>query len=390
MSQRPYRTNRSWHTSQRQKPRQIWVFENELFTMIRSRRQWPDVERTCLTQPKLASCEERDSMGNTVLHLACRWNPPVTFIEAVIQADPRAVSCQNECGCVPLHLACLHKASPEVISVLLQADPASASICSNKKRTPVHYACHTEGGLPVESFRLVVEAAAPNALVLKDVSGQDTLCLLFDANKELLSEAVKAFNIIDPIVGCHGVFWEKVSMLIEPPPSLKKLPSDEGSVFDSKSASNLVHTLFHHKDCHPMLIYYAIFMHPYMSETQDDDGNLPLHIVCRKSHSKDEETNQVWRDMFSLLLKRYPNTSCTSNKDGKLPLDFCIESGKGWKNEIELIFHAHPTSILRQGTVNFTCFPHILSLVAAEKGAGRRLGAVFEMLRGKPDLMYLD
>eukprot|EP00957_Ditylum_brightwellii_P189979 14463022-Ditylum_brightwellii.AAC.1 len=72
------------------------------------------------------------------------------------------------------------------------------------KQTEETRPCHTEGGLPVESFRLVAETVSPDTLVLKDVSDQDTLCLLFDASKELLSEAVKAFHIINPIVGCHG------------------------------------------------------------------------------------------------------------------------------------------------------------------------------------------
>lgn len=384
MSQRPYRTNRSWQTSQRQKPRQMWVYENALFTMIRCRRQWLDVERMCINQPELASCENRDSMGNTVLHLVCRRNPPVALIEALIQADPKVVSCQNECGCVPLHLACLHKASPELIRSLLRIDAATASICSNKKRTPIHYACYTEGGLSVESLRLVVEAATPDSLLLKDVSGQDALSLLFGANKEVLSKAVRAFIRTDPIIGCRGLFWEKVSILIEPP-SQRKAPSNP---LDVKSSFNVVHTLLQRKDCHPKLIYYSMFMHPYEAENQDKNGNLPLHIVCSKTHGKDEEMNNVWREILCFLLKENPNFACKSNKDGKLPLDFAIESGKGWKDEIELILHAHPTAILRQDTINVLCFPRILSLVAT-KTWNRRLSVLFEILREKPELVYL-
>eukprot|EP00565_Helicotheca_tamesis_P003312 CAMPEP_0185727806 /NCGR_PEP_ID=MMETSP1171-20130828/3393_1 /TAXON_ID=374046 /ORGANISM="Helicotheca tamensis, Strain CCMP826" /LENGTH=387 /DNA_ID=CAMNT_0028396441 /DNA_START=94 /DNA_END=1257 /DNA_ORIENTATION=+ len=377
----PYRTNRVWQTPQRRPPARIWVYENELLTSIRSGWQWASVERLCRTKPEHASLEDRDMMGNTSLHLACRMKPPLSAIVGLIQAEPRAVSSKNESGCTPLHLASFHQASSEVISRLLKADSEVVATLSNVERTPIHYACMSKSGLSLDSFRLLVDAATNSILASKDASGQDPLCLLFDAHKRMISRAASISDLTDPIVGYQGDFWEKVLMLTGP---LRSSNLSRYVGFEMEIGS-LAHTLLHHKNCPPELVYFAMVMHPCESEGQDIDGNLPLHVVCHQSHEKDKEANKAWQNIVGLLLQQYPKSASISNKAGKLPLELAMESGRKWAGEIEPIFHAHPVAIVRQEAINFTYFPRVMYLASTNREA-RGFNAMFEILRGKPDL----
>lgn len=85
---------------------------------------------------KTASCTE------TILHLCCRFYPPIDILRAVYECNPSAVAERNETGRFPIHVACIGGASLKVIEFLIKKTSnlvATAQDVTGK--TPLHLAC---------------------------------------------------------------------------------------------------------------------------------------------------------------------------------------------------------------------------------------------------------
>lgn len=82
------------------------------------------------------------SAGMTPLHYACERKPPLEVVEALIEANPEAVSQRMmPGGCLPLHIACTWQSSPAVVGSLLSADPMTAKVVDELGNRPLHSAC---------------------------------------------------------------------------------------------------------------------------------------------------------------------------------------------------------------------------------------------------------
>jgi ankyrin repeat protein len=83
-----------------------------------------------------------DDRGATPLHIACWTNPPLSVVEALIQAFPGAIQDQDVHGDTPLHVALTNpETNPDVIQALLEACPSAASIPNKEGLYPLHKAC---------------------------------------------------------------------------------------------------------------------------------------------------------------------------------------------------------------------------------------------------------
>ncbi|CAB9503038.1 Ankyrin Repeat [Seminavis robusta] len=90
------------------------------------------------------------SASMTPLHYALERKPPVDVIEALLEANPEAVSQRMmPGGCLPMHIACTWQCSPTVISALLSADPTTAKVVDELGNRPLHAACFSGATFPV-------------------------------------------------------------------------------------------------------------------------------------------------------------------------------------------------------------------------------------------------
>jgi hypothetical protein len=79
--------------------------------------------------------------GNLLLHEACRIDPPLEFIEALLKANKDALSSKGEKGYLPLHYACACS-SAEVVARLLEENPDASKIRNESDlMLPLHIAC---------------------------------------------------------------------------------------------------------------------------------------------------------------------------------------------------------------------------------------------------------
>lgn len=135
--------------------------QSPFFCMVLN-RAWDDVLRRSRTRPQELDLQD-DSTGNTLLHEACRLDPPPDVIRA-LQATCRV---KNHQGATPLHLAASHRCSAEALRVLLDCaastprsetdDTSPTADLSNAGRSPMHYACMSFRGLEIDAFLLLLD-----------------------------------------------------------------------------------------------------------------------------------------------------------------------------------------------------------------------------------------
>lgn len=126
-----------------------------------SNRAWDDVLRRARSRPQELNLQD-DSTGNTLLHEACRLDPPADVIRA-LQGTCRVKNLQ---GATPIHIAASHRCSAEALRVLLDIakqtprerdDTSPTADLSNMGRAPVHYACMSFRGLEIDAFMLLLD-----------------------------------------------------------------------------------------------------------------------------------------------------------------------------------------------------------------------------------------
>jgi len=110
----------------------------------------------------------------------------------------------------------------------------------------------------------------------------------------------------------------------------------------------LLHTpLGNPKNAPPDLIQYILQTRPNEVSQKDEQGNLPLHIAAAttpfhspsssssspKHNHKNNNTeagDYYSKSVIEKLLSAYPHGAACVDRDGKLPLQLGIESGKHW------------------------------------------------------------
>lgn len=148
-----------------------------LFCMVRN-RAWEDVVRRAKKYPTEVFGKE-PSTGNTLLHVACRLDPPPEVVHA-LQENCRIPNLE---GATPLHIAASHRCSAASLQALLDVshnndsdkndndddstyktkDLTSATAdLSRMGRAPIHYACMSFRGLEIDAFRLLLDATLRN------------------------------------------------------------------------------------------------------------------------------------------------------------------------------------------------------------------------------------
>jgi hypothetical protein len=113
------------------------------------------------------------SASMTPLHYACERKPPVEVVQALLEANPEAVSQRMmPGGCLPLHIACTWHCSTTVISALLSADPTTAKVVDELGNRPLHAACFSGAIYPVIQDLL---SAYPKATLSRNNQGSQPI-----------------------------------------------------------------------------------------------------------------------------------------------------------------------------------------------------------------------
>jgi len=127
--------------------------------------------------------------GFTPLHYACERRPPVTVVEALISACPRAITTRAmPGGALPLHVACTWYAPVGVINALIVADRNGCKTPDELGNYPLHAACFS--GTSTQVFDTLLRAY-PKAVLVRNHQGslpdEITKRLRHDDRKQILA-----------------------------------------------------------------------------------------------------------------------------------------------------------------------------------------------------------
>lgn len=113
------------------------------------------------------------SASMTPLHYACERKPPLEVVQALIEANPEAVTVRMmPGGCLPLHIACTWHSSPAVVSALLAADPTTAKVVDELGNRPLHTSCFSGAAFSVVQDLL---ASYPKAVLSRNNQGSQPI-----------------------------------------------------------------------------------------------------------------------------------------------------------------------------------------------------------------------
>ena len=199
------------------------------------------------------------------LHKACVLQPPVSFIQKLIEAYPEGPKSKDQDGWLPLHCASFYGAGQEIIDGLLLANPNGAHAKDDEGRMALHYASLKAANEEVVSSLL---RANPKAAVSKDDEGR--LPIHHACSKGAPDGVVEA--------------------LLKVSPKGAQSKDDQGRLplhhaCRKKATERVVRTL--------------LTIYPRGAQVKDDQEKLPIHYACQ---------NGAGENIVNLLLTSYPES----------------------------------------------------------------------------------
>eukprot|EP00591_Stephanopyxis_turris_P001438 CAMPEP_0195507110 /NCGR_PEP_ID=MMETSP0794_2-20130614/619_1 /TAXON_ID=515487 /ORGANISM="Stephanopyxis turris, Strain CCMP 815" /LENGTH=346 /DNA_ID=CAMNT_0040633673 /DNA_START=208 /DNA_END=1248 /DNA_ORIENTATION=- len=242
---------------------------------------WSRVVSRTKTHPHEARFRNR--RGDTVLHLACHFDPPPIVIKSLLNAFPEAAILLNDYGCSPLHLACRAIASDEVIRQLLEVDMTAVLVKNQSNDTPLELLCWPR----IQSN--VIETA------LHWNTSELSLSSTLDANKDILAMFTR--------------IWKSACLLQKAAyhNSIRDDPLPNGKVF------RMVHACAAIKDCPLKMLRLAMKIHPTQLMESDEDDNLPLHLAIIRGGRKKWDNGSI-----DCILHAYPGAMTKQDKKSRL------------------------------------------------------------------------
>lgn len=308
---------------------------------------------------------------------------PVDAIRYLIRCCPESVSKIDIDGYIPLHYIIPHSHRSKiahqrnaqdrnqtnhiqnqvlVLNLLISADYNSSVKYlsrsdvtfspSDEACTPLYHAVSSirddflQHLCPTVDLISSLHIACPGAVSVKNKDSQDTpLALLYRRFSRQLDLSEKVFPGDKPRkeVLKHQMryktsamnTWKIILKLLMPTTSEEKRGVKNLKQRRNASDFYVVHAAVK-MQCPPNLIRYIIDTRPSEVSKTDEMGRLPLHIatITKPLSSSDDENNMggTHHSKFIIdeLLHAYPDGASCADRNGKLPLQLAVESGKFW------------------------------------------------------------
>jgi len=359
--------------------------EPELFDLAQ-RADWSAVILRAATHPQEAFWIDR--CGNSALHLACRKQPPVEAVTALLRACRKTSSMKTVDGMTPLHFACYCGASSEVVKVLIETNPAIVSLGDRRGRTSLHCVCT---GVKTSNVNAIVRELLqvnPDLCYAIDKSGRSPLFLVLDDYADAIEEQIymvtrdssseglsisEANKMTEEHLYDLDERWISVTLLL----SAAYYETVNGTV-GNQVPFRLVHACVGTRNCPVRFVFLALNLWPEQLKEKDSDGNLPIHIAAFS----------IWKPKhrrFNTLIKvvsMYPEGARVPDKNGVLPLQLAVQSKKTWNEGVRELFEAYPEALATLD-IDFKLYPEILALA----GKSFPLKILYQVLISKPEIL---
>jgi hypothetical protein len=209
-----------------------------------------------------------------------------------------------------------------------------------------------------------------------------------DAHREITSGEWTPTDMIDLHDDVEGDFWEKVTLVTK---AFYHKSIDD--VLPDGRLWRLLHACAGIDFFPPNLLRLLMAVFPDDVSEEDEDGNLPIHVaalgVFRSIHMARPSTEDYEGEDYdfyrgtaastiAILLKANPASARFRNRQGKLPLQLAIESGRDWQDGIGALADAFLAAI---GDKDNETGLDLFLLAATEDCS---LTVIYNLFRSKP------
>lgn len=212
------------------------------------------------------------------LHKACVLQPPISVVQALVEAYPAGVLDKDQDGWLAVHCACFYGASEPILALLLEAYPKGAHAKDDEGRLPIHYACLKGASQSVVDTLLAAYAKGAGH---KDDEGR---LPIHHACSKSAPE-----TIIDALLRAY--------------PKGAQSKDDQGRL------------ALHHacrKSASERVVRTLLRVYPRAAQIKDDQDKLPIHYACQHGSTSTAVAH---------LLTAYPESVSVKNGFGQTPLD---------------------------------------------------------------------
>lgn len=376
-------------------------------------RRWPYVLERCKSHPSEACCIS-DLSRRTALHLASfNHGCPVFVAEALIQANPHALSREDHYGHTPLHCVSFFQGGTDNLVILfceklvefhsLGTDTSLDKRAASVKRaaSPLHMACARDA--PIQVLDALVSMRSTDSLQwVAPVTGGEPYWESDTRIKEETPLNVLVNNRREDLVKTNCAAKQRMRSVTYDFFQWNQ-ESDELTHCGQSSDDDHTDTLSTWLKC---LLLLREHMHRYSHIDGNDQGSLvhlvaslnvpiPALVECCAQLFPDEVLNKDDRgytplhhsllhsatEVMHILLHHEPKAAKVVLPNGQLPLIVALEKNLSWNDGLNKLVSAFPDSLIRRDPLS-RLYP---SLLAASLDA--ELGTIFLLIRLRPDLL---
>ena len=221
------------------------------------------------------------------LHVACEKGAPIEIVRPLLQRHAAALYMTNDNnGDLPLHAAC-RAAAESLIRFLAEQDPNAVQARNNDGALPLHLLCgSSRPTLPAVNY--LVDAFR-GALAIRTTAGGDLPGGDLPLHAACRADADAAESLI--------------RFLAEQDPNAVQAPNNDGALPLHLLCGSSRPTL-------PAVTYLVDAFREALTMRTTAGGDLPLHAACRAAAEP----------LMRFLAEQDPNTVQVANSDGALPL----------------------------------------------------------------------
>lgn len=296
------------------------------FFKLLQHRDWTSVQSAIQCNPILAA--QRDSLGCTTLHMTCSLHPTYEIISSIYQKFPSAIEMTDGQDRLPLHVAVLHGADVSILQALISFFPEAVKKGDGRGQLPLfHFLLwHTTPGnrhpnahpsslyeyhssFPMEILQLLLPSSS-SFMIQRDVYGYTPLNLCWESYRSVVHWNEEEYE------ERRKMEWKKLEIILCASFHGMPLPR-EVLRWNSPSETNLNYRRIHPNFPLPRVNFQWKMLHAAVG------------------------MGEYWcpRDLFSLLLEKFPEQVRERNEEGNYPLIMALEPKVSYNKTLQ-DFHA--------------------------------------------------
>lgn len=373
-------------------------------------------------------------------HVACRYkaSPDVLAELADSEGGRDALLIRDREGHAPLGVYCRHATDYHGLRVLVERRPEAAAALGDGRQLPLHRILATFNLAVNVDCLWLIGNAFPRGLDLMDSRGMTPLALLCESYRGPLNVDIpklqEARTTLDRCLSKK--IWLMAQYLILTARTNRRWKARTNA--DGRATTQVLQATLREPSSSLEIVQLASAVHVDQLRQTDAQGDLPLHLCCRRKQSgysddedaatvdspSDDDDSSIFkrvnegvtineepahlessmtrkynpcRDylpiLYHILLKDLDAAS-KCNSEGKYPLNLLVEKGATWRGGgVDRVLKAFPRALFSYDLCN-GLFAMALARIASygpftdqdrlREEQTSCIGAMYQLLRGKP------